>query len=221
MFTSLPRGRCSDTRSSFDEAFIVTVDLWRQPFRAWFRADHGKNSRRSNGSALICLRIFQFDLFEAPSASHLADLCLIEDLNIFACLYTTREIIRHLVGNVFPANNKQNLGSTFGKKQCGLSRGVAASGDNNRFVAAKLTFHCRSRVVNAHILKLLAPFCIEAPVIRACCNQNGFSSENCRATFDLETGAVFVAFVVSERKNQGRGSKFRAESVSLKLSKPS
>ena len=38
---------------------------------------------------------------------------------------------------------------------------------NNRFVATKLTFHRRRCVVNAHVLKLLAPLGIEPAVIRA------------------------------------------------------
>src|SRR5262249_44823210 len=108
----------------------------------------------------------------------------------------------------------------FGKKHRGLACGVAASSDNNRFIATKLAFHCRGRVVNAHVLKLLATFRIEPTVIRACCNQNSFSSQNCRATFNLETGTIFIVFVVTERENQRRCSKFRAKSVGLKLSKP-
>ena len=61
MFARLPCWRRSDARPGLDESFVVPLDFWRQPFGAWFRADHRKNSRRSDLSALACLRIFQFD----------------------------------------------------------------------------------------------------------------------------------------------------------------
>ena len=74
MFVRMPRWRPGDASSGFDESFVVALDFRWQPFSAWFRADHGKDSRRSNLSALACLRIFQLDLFELFSAKHLADL---------------------------------------------------------------------------------------------------------------------------------------------------
>ena len=82
MFVRLPRGRLGDANPGFDESFVVALNFLRQPFSAWFRADHGKDSRRSNLSALAGLRVFQLDLFELFSAKHLADLRLIKNLNV-------------------------------------------------------------------------------------------------------------------------------------------
>src|SRR5438067_13870722 len=84
----------------------------------------------------------------------------------------------------------------------------------------ELTFHCRRSVVNAHILKLFAPLRIQPAVIGARCNQNSFCSKNGGAPLRLEADAVLAVGNVIKRKSLGWCRKFRAESVSLKLSEP-
>src|SRR5215469_13339973 len=154
----LPRWCSGHARPGFDKSFVVALDFRRQPFGAWFRANHRKNSRCSKRSAFASLRIFQLDLFELFFAGHFADLCLVKDLNVLTRLHPTREIVGHFVGDIFSPNDEQYLGSALGKKHRGLTRGVAAPDDHNRFVATNLTFHCSRRIVNAHVLKLLASF---------------------------------------------------------------
>jgi hypothetical protein len=68
VFVFAPRWGFRDLGSSFDESFFVPLNFRRQPLRAWAGADHGKNGRRSHNSALACLGIFQFDLFQLFSA---------------------------------------------------------------------------------------------------------------------------------------------------------
>jgi hypothetical protein len=105
-FVFAPRWSFSDLGTSFNESFFVPLNFRRQPRCAWASANHGKHSRRSNHSALACLGIFQFDLFQLLSAGHFADLRVVEDLDVFAGLHPTRKIVRHLVGNVVSPNDK-------------------------------------------------------------------------------------------------------------------
>src|SRR5256884_5840556 len=106
MFTRLPSRRRARAGPGLDESFGVALDFRRQPVRAWSRADHGKHSRRSNVSAFAVLRIFQLDFFEFFPAKHFADLRLVKDLNVLTRLHSTREVVRHFVSDVFPANNE-------------------------------------------------------------------------------------------------------------------
>src|SRR5438874_1437547 len=71
-------------------------------------------------------------------------------------------------------------------------------------------------VVEAHTFKLFATFRIEPAVIRARSNQDALRSQHGRATFDLETGAIFLV-VVTVIKRQGLRwrRKFRTESIGL------
>src|SRR5207248_1612199 len=105
-FTFAPSWCLRDLCAGLDKAFLVSFDLWRQPLCAWTGADHGKHGRRANDSALACLGIFQFDLFQLFSAGHFADLSVIENLNVFAGLHPTRKIVRHFVSNVISPNDK-------------------------------------------------------------------------------------------------------------------
>ena len=106
MFTRLP-SRCGDhADSGFDESFVVALDFRRQPVRAWSCADHGKHSRRSNVSAFAILGIFQLDFFKFFPARHFAYLSLVKDLNVLARFHSTREVLRHFVSDVFPANDE-------------------------------------------------------------------------------------------------------------------
>ena len=82
-FVFAPRWGFRDVATSFDESFFVPLNFRRQPLCAWAGADHGKNRRRLNDSALACLGIFQFDLFQLFSAGHFADLSVVENLNVF------------------------------------------------------------------------------------------------------------------------------------------
>src|SRR5215208_563200 len=94
-FVFAPRWGFSDVATSFNESFFVSLNFRRQPVGAWASPNHGKNRRRSNDSALACLTIFQFDLFQLFSAGHFADLGVEEYLDVFAGLYPTRKIVRH------------------------------------------------------------------------------------------------------------------------------
>src|SRR6266568_3739628 len=57
---------------------------------------HGRAPIMEN-PALACLGIFQFDLFQLFSTGHFTDLSVVENLDVFASLYPTRKIVRHLV----------------------------------------------------------------------------------------------------------------------------
>src|SRR4029077_19499622 len=105
-FVFAPGWCFSDIGTGLDESLAVPLDFRRQPLCAWARADHGKHRGGSNDSALACLGIFQFDLFQLFSARHFANLSLLADLDVFASLHPTRKIVRHLVGNVVSPNDK-------------------------------------------------------------------------------------------------------------------
>ena len=152
MFVRLPRWCVGDVRAGFDESFGVALDFRWQPVGARSGADHGKNGRCSDNSAFASVRIFQFDLFQLFSARHFADLGLVKDLDVVAGLHPTGKIVRHL--HTVSPNEKEYFGRALGKEHRRLARRVSTPGDNNRFIAAKLTFHRSRRVVNAHPLKL-------------------------------------------------------------------
>jgi hypothetical protein len=59
-----------------------------------------------NRSAFAVLHIFQLDFFEFFPAEHFADLPLVKDLNVLTRLHSTREVVRHFVSDVFPANDE-------------------------------------------------------------------------------------------------------------------
>ena len=62
-------------------------------------------------------------------------------------------------------------------------------------MTTNLTFQCSRSVVEADPLELFATFRIQAAVIRAGGDQDTFRSQYGGATFDLETGAVFIGVV--------------------------
>ena len=105
-FVFAPRRCFHDVATRFDESFFVSLNFRRQPLCARAGADHGKHRRRPNDSALACLGIFQFDLFQLFAAGHFPDLSIAENLDVFAGLYPTRKIVRHLVGNVVAPSDK-------------------------------------------------------------------------------------------------------------------
>src|SRR5207237_3680870 len=70
------------------------------------------------------------------------------------------------------------------------------------------------------ILKLFPPLRIQPAIIGASRNQDTFCVKHRGATFRLETGAVLAISVVLQGEGRGWCGKFRAESVSLKLSEP-
>src|SRR6266536_2285518 len=115
-FASMPRRCFSHVRTGLDESFVISFDLCGQPLRAWAGADHRKHGRRPNDSALACLGIFQFDLFQLFSAEHFADLRVVENLDVFTGLHPTRKIVRHLVANVVSPNEKEYFGRAVGKE---------------------------------------------------------------------------------------------------------
>src|SRR5690242_16137161 len=88
-----PRRCFHDVVPSFDETFFVSLNLRRQPVCAWAGANHRKNGRRPYDLAFAGFCILQLDLFQLFSAGHLADLSVVENLNVFAGLHSTRKII--------------------------------------------------------------------------------------------------------------------------------
>ena len=94
---------------------------------------------------------------------------------------------------LFPANDKQYLRRTFGKKHRGLPGRVAAAGDDHRFVATKPPLQRRGGVINARPFELFAALGFEPAIIRASRNQDSFCAKHRTATFRLEASAVFLA----------------------------
>src|SRR3984893_80503 len=117
-------------------------------------------------------------------------------------------------------NEEQHFGRPLGKEHRGLAGGVAAAGDNNSFVATKLTFQRGGCVVNAHAFELFATPGVEPAIIRTSRDEESFCAKHGRATLRLEAHTIFAIGVVLQRESLGRGGKFRAESVGLKLSEP-
>ena len=81
-------------------------------------------------------------------------------------------------------------------------------------------FERRCRVINSHAFELLTSLSIQPAVIRAGRDQHTFRPENRSATVHLQTGCVFAAALVMNRKRLGRRGKFRAEPIGLKLGEP-
>src|SRR4029450_2434476 len=162
------------------------------------------------------LGIFQFDLLQLFSAGHFADLRLVEDVDVRARFHASRKIDRHL--HIISPNEKKYLGRALGKEHRRLPGRVAAAGDNDRFVATKLTFQRGGSVVNTHTLELLAALGFEPTIIRASCNEESFCAKHGRATLRLEADAVLTIGAVLQREGLGWRGKYRAESVGLKLS---
>src|SRR6267143_152380 len=82
-------------------------------------------------------------------------------------LHPSCKITRHVFEKIVAADYEQHFGRAVGKEHRGLARGIAATGDDDGFAAANLTFQRSRSVVNAYTLKLFATLRIESPVIRA------------------------------------------------------
>ena len=130
-----------------------------------------------------------------------------------------RKIARHF-RKIVAADNEQDFGCAIGKEHRSLAGRIAAACDDDGFPATNLTFQRSRSIVNAHILKLFPPLRIQPAVIRSGRDQDTFCVKHRGATFRLETGAVLAISVVLQGEGRGWCGKFRAESVSLKLSEP-
>ena len=144
-----------------------------------------------------------------------------EDLDVVLRLDPSGKITRHVFRNIIAPDHQQHFGRAIGKEHRGLAGRIAATSHDNGLLTTNLAFQRGRSVVKAHTFKLFATFRIQSPVIRARGDQDTFRSQDGGATFDLETGAVFVgAVAVMKRECLRRRGKFRTESICLKLSQP-
>src|SRR6202011_2225842 len=106
----------------------------------------------------------------------------------------TRKIVRHF--HILSPDEKEHFGRAVGKEHRRLAGGVAAAGDNDSFVAAKLTFQGGGSVVNADTFELFATLRFEPAIIGASCNEDSFCVKHRTATFRLKACAVLAIGIV-------------------------
>src|SRR6266513_3294287 len=198
-FVLFPSGRVRNERTCFDKSFFVALDLEWQPLCAWSGADHGKNRRCSEYAPLACFCIFQLGFFEHSAASHFSDLGVKENLDVLLRFHPPRKIARHF-REIVATDYEQHFAGAIGKEHRSLASRIATARDDDGLSPTNLTFQRRRRVINAHIFKLFASFRIESAVIGASRDQNAFCPEHGAATFDLETGAIFVTTIITKRE---------------------
>ncbi len=126
-----------------------------------------KTAGVSHHAALAGLSVFQFDFFELFSAKHFADLRLAKDLNVCARLApVAKDSPTFYLAMFFPRTTSSTLAAPSERYIAACPAELPLPTTTTVSIATKLAFHGRRGVVNAHVLKLLAPLGVEPAVIR-------------------------------------------------------
>src|SRR5271166_2240901 len=213
---AFPCGSVDDCVAGFYKALFIALDLERQPSGARLGADHGKDGRRLHGSTFVRLRVLQLDSFKNLPAHHFPDLGVRKNFDVLLRLDAAREISRHAFGETFAADYQQHFLRTFGEEHRGLTRRVAAAGNDHGRATAELPFPYRGSVVNAGALEALAPLGLQTMVVRTCRDDDALRQQGSAAALDLQARAVLAIGKCQRERLRGRG-KPRAETIGLKL----